>query len=214
VTRGPTNSVANGCQIEAFGADFSTRRAAPPIAVLIAVMFAACSPAFAQVAHPGGGMIGGLFLTSPAPISSGAAVSTSSSPSLASASAGAPTRPEARGPAEGSRPAGPAWFGRLSRKSQATGPEGWWLGMAGMALVVAICGAIGVAVRRFSPRAAHGAVQVVGRVSLSPRHTVYLLRAGQRVLLIGAGPQGAPALLGELEDLPEVSPSSEAGGEP
>jgi len=86
--------------------------------------------------------------------------------------------------------------------------------MGGMALAVAICGAIGVVARRFAPRAANGAIQVVGRVSLSPKHTVYLLRVGQRVLLVGAGPQGAPALLGELDDFPEVSPSLEVGGEP
>ena len=45
-------------------------------------------------------------------------------------------------------------------------------------------------------------MQVVGRVSLSPKHSVYLLRIGRRVLLVGAGPQGAPSLIAELDDLP------------
>jgi flagellar protein FliO/FliZ len=39
---------------------------------------------------------------------------------------------------------------------------------------------------------------VVGRTSLSPRHTVYLLKAGDRVLIVGTGPQGSPTLLGEM----------------
>jgi len=41
---------------------------------------------------------------------------------------------------------------------------------------------------------------VIGRTSLSPRHTVHLLSIGQRVLIVGTGPQGAPSLLGELTD--------------
>jgi flagellar biogenesis protein FliO len=86
--------------------------------------------------------------------------------------------------------------------------------MSGMALALAICGALGLVARRWMPRSAGGAIQVVGRVSLSPKHTVYMLRVGQRVLLLGAGPQGAPALLTELDDLAELSPRSEEGGEP
>jgi hypothetical protein len=43
-------------------------------------------------------------------------------------------------------------------------------------------------------------------VSLSPKHSVYLLRVGRRVLLVGAGPQGPPALISELDDLTEIPP--------
>jgi hypothetical protein len=43
-------------------------------------------------------------------------------------------------------------------------------------------------------------LRVVGRTSLSPRHTVHLLSVGARVLIVGTGPQGAPSLLGELTD--------------
>ena len=51
------------------------------------------------------------------------------------------------------------------------------------------------------PRPTAGtALRVVGRTSLSPRHTVHLLSIGQRVLIVGTGPQGAPSLLGELTD--------------
>ena len=47
-------------------------------------------------------------------------------------------------------------------------------------------------------------MQVVGRVSLSTRHTVYMLRVGRRVLLVGAGPQGSPSLISELDDPGEI----------
>jgi flagellar biogenesis protein FliO len=58
-----------------------------------------------------------------------------------------------------------------------------------------------------------GVLRVIGRTSLSPRHTVYLLAAGDRVLVVGTGPQGAPALLGELTDpdeLERVAPIAES----
>ncbi len=188
------------------------RRAAPRIAGLAAVLFAAFPHAFADAPRSGGEIIAAQFPTSPAPFSTGAVVATSNP--QAAAQPGTLARPEAPGRAVGARPPGPQWLNRLSRKSQGAGPDGWWLGMGGMALGLAICGAIGIAARRFSPRVANGAIQVVGRVSLSPKHSVYLLRVGQRVLLVGAGPQGAPALLGELDDLREASPDLEAGGEP
>jgi len=55
-----------------------------------------------------------------------------------------------------------------------------------------------VAARKHWPRESAGLLQVIGRVSLSPRQSIVLVRAGDRVLLIGAGAQGAPSLLGEL----------------
>jgi hypothetical protein len=197
------------------------RYAAPPIAGFVAVIFAVATHAFADAHHPGGEIFGRPFMNSPIPLAAGGIVSTSLSPPPAEILPEEPAFPEVEGPADGaalaaqdSRPAGPAWLNRLSRRSKPAGPDGWWLGMGGVALALAICGAIGIAARRLSPRAVTGAVQVVGRVSLSPKHTVYLLRVGQRVLLIGAGAQGAPALLGELDDLPEASPSLGDGGEP
>jgi flagellar biogenesis protein FliO len=78
------------------------------------------------------------------------------------------------------------------------GSSGWWLGSAGIALVLAICGAGCVAARKHWPRESAGLLQVIGRVSLSPRQSIVLVRAGNRVLLIGTGAQGAPSLLGEL----------------
>ncbi len=78
--------------------------------------------------------------------------------------------------------------------------------MAGIAVILAIGGGITVVARRFAPRSATGAVQVVGRVSLSPKHSVYLLRVGRKVLLVGAGPQGPPSLISELDDIPDRPP--------
>jgi flagellar protein FliO/FliZ len=87
---------------------------------------------------------------------------------------------------------------------------GWWFGTAGIALALALVGGISMASRRFLPQAGSGGfLGVVGRASLSPKHTVYLLRVGERVLILGTGPQGSPTLLGELtepDDLQRFAP--------
>ncbi|WP_406698732.1 flagellar biosynthetic protein FliO [Singulisphaera sp. Ch08] len=96
------------------------------------------------------------------------------------------------------------------------GPEGstgWWLGTGGIALTLALCGGISVASKRYLPsRNGASPMRVVGRTVLSPKHSVYLLEVGQRVLIVGTGAQGAPALLGELTDPAErdafLTPSS------
>jgi flagellar protein FliO/FliZ len=81
------------------------------------------------------------------------------------------------------------------------GAGGWWIGTAGIALALALCGGISLATRRYwPPLHAGGVLRVVGRASLSPKHTVHLLSVGGRVLIVGTGPQGAPSLLGELTD--------------
>ncbi len=186
------------------------------IAGLAAVMIAAIPHACAGAFYPLDEISGHPLLTSPAAVAAGAAATSSiSTPPPASAAAPeGPARGLARSWGEGARAAGPAWVSRLARKSQGAGPDSWWLGLGGMALALAICGALGIIARRFAPRVAHGAIQVVGRVSLSPKHTVCLLRVGQRVLLVGTGPQGAPALLGEFDQLAELSPRLEEGDEP
>ena len=78
--------------------------------------------------------------------------------------------------------------------------------MAGIALVLAVFGGIAAVARRFVPRPTTGSVNVVGRISLSPKHSVYLLRVGRRMLLVGAGPQGPPSLITELDEVPENLP--------
>jgi flagellar biogenesis protein FliO len=87
---------------------------------------------------------------------------------------------------------------------------GWWLGSTGIALALAICGAACVAARKYWPQNSTGMVRVVGRVSLSPRQSIYLVRAGRRVILIGAGGQGAPTLLGELSEGEQTEDQDEA----
>jgi len=85
--------------------------------------------------------------------------------------------------------------------------------MAGITLVLAVCGGVVAAARRFSSQGAAGEIRVVSRVSLSPKHTIYLLRVGRRVLLVGAGPQGAPSLISELDELAEIEPDLRQGEE-
>jgi hypothetical protein len=87
----------------------------------------------------------------------------------------------------------------------------WMFGMTVVALGLAVVGGVSIASRRFGFAAAGatGPLRVIARTHLSPKHSVYLLRAGESVWLIGTGPQGAPSLLGELESAP-----SEAGNVP
>jgi flagellar protein FliO/FliZ len=87
----------------------------------------------------------------------------------------------------------------------AAGSGGWWLGTAGIAGALAIFGGASLASKRFLPARDSGPIRVVGRTALSPRHSVYLLRVGDRVLILGTGPQGAPANLGEVTDPAELA---------
>jgi flagellar protein FliO/FliZ len=123
-------------------------------------------------------------------------------------------------PIERSKPGDPSVLRSFLKGSRSNRPDSldtsWW-GMAGITLALAVCGGIYAGCRRFLPQNAVAAmqVQVVGRVSLSPKHTVYLLRVGRRALLVGAGPQGAPSLITELDDFPAVEPNPpQQGAEP
>jgi hypothetical protein len=100
----------------------------------------------------------------------------------------------------------------LLTKARAGGSDGWSAGIAGIAMALAALGGIVAVARHFSARGSAGEIRVMSRASLSPKHTIYLLRVGRRVLLVGAGPQGAPSLISELDDLDEVEPSPPEGG--
>jgi hypothetical protein len=130
------------------------------------------------------------------------------------AGSGAPD-PVAGQPARSKPPRLPGltWLRGEPDGTSATGSDRWGWGTIGLALVLAICGVVAIAAQRSSPRVSAGAVQVVGRVSLSPRHSVYLLRVGRRVLVVGAGPQGPPALITELADEPQGPPATQQGAE-
>jgi flagellar protein FliO/FliZ len=99
-------------------------------------------------------------------------------------------------------------------KGSGAAPVGW-SATALVATVLAACGGLAVAARRMGPRDPAGAVRVVGRVGLSPRHSVHVLRVGGRTLLVGTGPQGPPALIAELDQVADGSgstaPREEAG---
>jgi flagellar biogenesis protein FliO len=81
-------------------------------------------------------------------------------------------------------------------------------------LALALFGGISLASRRLPARAEAGPLRVVGRVGLSARHSAVLLRAGDRVLIIGVGTQGPPALLGELTDPDASRPLAPRPGTP
>jgi hypothetical protein len=120
-------------------------------------------------------------------------------------SPGAARRPFASRDASGMR-RGPA-------RAEGQGGGSWWLGTAGVALALAVAGWASVAAKRFVPKAGAGAVglRVVGRTNLSPKHTVYLLQAGDRVLIVGTGHQGPPSLLGEMTGGGSPAVESEPG---
>jgi flagellar protein FliO/FliZ len=117
-------------------------------------------------------------------------------------------------PAPQRRPVARAEGGSTSRnpRSEGVSTSGWWMGTAGMALALAACGWASLAARRFLPKRATAAssLRVVGRTSLSPKHSVYLLDVGGRVLIVGTGSQGAPSLLGEMLGDEWIDPSNRA----
>lgn len=93
----------------------------------------------------------------------------------------------------------------------ASSSPGFWLGAGGIAVALAAFGAFSLVPRKTRPRDSAD-IRVVGRASLSPRQAVYLLRVGDRTLIVGTGGQGAPSLLGELPPSPE--PPSPAAHRP
>ena len=102
-----------------------------------------------------------------------------------------------------------------TRRADGDGPApaapNWWLGPAGVAAALAVVGGVSLASRRFGLNlnlgAARdlGALGVVGHARLSPKHSVYLVRVGGRVLILGAGAGGSPTTLGEVTDPAELA---------
>ena len=70
---------------------------------------------------------------------------------------------------------------------------------------LAIFGGCSLAQKRPLPHRDSGPIRVIGRTSLSPRQLVYLVRVGDRVLILGSGSQGPPTSLGEVTDPAEVA---------
>ena len=95
---------------------------------------------------------------------------------------------------------------RSSSAVREKGSDGWYLGMAVIAVLLAAAGGIAVAARRFTPGTGAGALQVVSRVSLSPKHTVYLLRAGRQGATGGNRAAGLAESHSELDDFLDRRP--------
>jgi flagellar biogenesis protein FliO len=127
---------------------------------------------------------------------------------------GSRPREESRTPEDELKASRPSTWRRLSKAAHPGGSDTWSLAMIGITLALAVCGGIIAAGRRFLPQGAGGGVKVIGRVSLSPKHSVYLLEVGRRRILVGAGPQGAPALISELDDFAEIDGDTAQGVEP
>jgi flagellar protein FliO/FliZ len=125
-------------------------------------------------------------------LTSSTAFAENPSPTLVS------SRPDA-----GARVPAPPRSKPVGSPSESSG--GWWIGPAGMAAALAVFGGVSLASKRFLPSKDSGPFQVVGRSALSPKHSVYLLRVGDRVLILGAGPQGPPSTLGEVTDPVELA---------
>lgn len=87
---------------------------------------------------------------------------------------------------------------------------GMWLGIVLLLAVGALW-----ALRRFMPGGQglwrSGPLTVLGRVTLTPKHSVYLLRVGRRVLVVGMGQDGLRTLA-QLDNADEVAAvTAEAG---
>ncbi len=94
-----------------------------------------------------------------------------------------------------------------SRRGEAG--SGWWIGPVGIAGALALVGGASLASKRFGLNLGlgkdGGLIGVVGQTRLSPKHSVYLVRVADRVLILGTGPGGSPAPLGEVTDPLELA---------
>jgi Flagellar biosynthesis protein, FliO len=97
----------------------------------------------------------------------------------------------------------PTWSRDALRNARHAASE-WW-GIAALGIAIAICAVVFLAARQFMPQGANGTLRVLGRVSLSAKHDLYLLQCGQRLILVGTGPQGAPSFISELDGAAEFA---------
>ncbi len=116
---------------------------------------------------------------------------------LVSASGTQPARGEDHRPPTAAIAGHPIQRPDPSTRSAVKSASGWWLGPAGVVLLLGVVASASWAARRYQllPAREAGWLEVVGRVPLSPRHTVYAVRAGDRMLIVGTGAGGAPTLL-------------------
>ena len=105
-------------------------------------------------AAPAGSQSAGRSAAAPTPASAGAVDDQS------------PSRAGSRGRDDDSRPSRSVLLRRLSSTARAGGSDGWYLGMAGITLALAVCGGVVAAARRFSPQGAAG--EICSRLSREP----------------------------------------------
>lgn len=104
--------------------------------------------------------------------------------------------------------------GRQKESSDTDAFGAWGRLLAAMALVVAMIVALGWLVKRIGAGKglqSAGALRLVARANLSPKHQVFLVRLGRRLVLLGAGPQGLSGL-SEVTDAEEISELLQAAG--
>lgn len=75
-----------------------------------------------------------------------------------------------------------------------------WAMMAGLSALVLVAAGLQVwaKARGGNRPASSGSMRVTGRVALTARHAIYTVSLEGRSWLVGVGPQGPPALLGEV----------------
>lgn len=83
--------------------------------------------------------------------------------------------------------------------------------MVTLLAIVALAALVLVAARKAGVGRPSGPLTLVGRLPLDGRRAVYLIRAGKKVLVVGASEAGLNRL-GELDELPEelAAPSSKS----
>ena len=88
----------------------------------------------------------------------------------------------------------------------AASSAGLWLSTGGVGVALAAFGVYSLAAKKVRPAGDSPSLRVIGRASLSARQSVYLVKVGDRTLIVGAGAQGPPSLLGELAETPSIAP--------
>lgn len=75
----------------------------------------------------------------------------------------------------------------------------WWLAPLAMSMAVLALGGLSWAARRWRlvPEPSEGRLSIVARTTLSSRHAVYMIKSGDRLLVLGTGPAGPPSLLAD-----------------
>jgi flagellar biosynthetic protein FliO len=99
-------------------------------------------------------------------------------------------------------------IGETPKESSSSDPyEAWGQLLLAMGIVVGLIVGLGWLVKRLGGSKGlrnAGALKLVARASLSPKHQMFLVRVGSRLVLIGAGPQGL-ATLSEITDAGEAA---------